>query len=147
MRAPAHRLTGLASGVIAWSLLPAWVPMPWLAVITGAMGGNAPDALEWIGGLRWISHRTVTHWLPLWIAILGTGIGELHAPLGPALVGYGLGGLTHLLFDVPNPRGIPLLTPWRRITLDWWQSGRHDGLLVVGWGALAALCVWLRLRS
>ena len=40
--------------------------------------------------------------------------------------GFGIGGLLHLLVDLPNPMGIPILTPTRRFSLKLWKSGKFE---------------------
>ena len=47
-----------------------------------------------------------------------------------ALLGFSIGGLLHLLFDLPNPMGIPFLTPWNRVSLNLWNSGKKENLIV-----------------
>lgn len=146
MRASCHRVTGLAAGVAVWSALASTGPLAVLAIPAGLAGGNAPDRIEWIGSRRWCGHRTITHWFFLWAAIFCYGAATLHELWGPALLGYGAGGLTHLCFDVPNIMGVPVLSPVHRIAFRWWKSGDHDLLLTTLCIAIAAAAVWLRLR-
>ena len=42
------------------------------------------------------------------------------------LIGFSLGGLLHLLTDIPNPMGIPILTPTRRFSFKLWKSGKYE---------------------
>jgi len=113
------------------------------AVPAGWYGGVFPDAIEKIGKLYWIEHRTVTHWIPLWLValFLVAQVEWASLPYGEysQMIAYGFvaGAMTHLLFDLPNPTGIPLLTPWRRVSLNLWKSGRMDILLTAVWGYLA----------
>lgn len=131
----AHQITGTATGVLAAaSGFHAGVsPYVCALIVAGAaVAAKAPDYLE--GGM--IRHRTVTHWWVWWALLIVLGLHAFShgAPLiGGFLGGFGIGGLTHLLFDLPNPAGIPLLTPYRRVSLKWWRSGRHEWLIVPAW--------------
>lgn len=108
------------------------------------LGAKAPDYLE----IRtkngtMIKHRTITHYLPLWISLLLCTAGSLS--IGPLdfltsktnaepwvwelLLGYSIGGLIHLLLDIPNPMGIPVFTINKRISLNLWRSGEAEWLL------------------
>lgn len=143
-----HHLVGLgvavASGLLAhrYGLSLGNILMFCAALVSGA---NAPDWMEissakrdWKGVWRRtsvIAHRTWTHWLPLWVAMLGFGLylGWNLVWFAPALVGFSLGGLLHLLVDLPNPMGIPIVHPWkRRTSLKWWKSGENEALLIIG---------------
>ena len=148
-----HHLTGLAAGILTaaagWHTFGvsslAAVPFGW-------SGGSAPDWLEishaefsgsrqkWVR-VSVIPHRTITHWWPLWLAAATlVVIWPVHVPaihlfaaktiqtngiLRMALAGFVAGGVMHLLMDVPNPTGIPILTPMARSrwSLRLWRSG------------------------
>jgi membrane-bound metal-dependent hydrolase YbcI (DUF457 family) len=142
----AHHATGWAAGVIA----AAWVAHvhaggrwhQWLAaaLVAGIAGGTAPDWLElaWWSRKRrlWITHRTATHWGIGWLLLLAAAFHWLgRTPLAAPLFGFACGGLMHLLADWPNPLGVPWIAG--RHSLNWWNSGRCD-LLVVGASWLAA---------
>ncbi|WP_066338080.1 metal-dependent hydrolase [Azohydromonas lata] len=134
----AHELTGWAAGIAA----AAWVIRQgavgpyhlWMlaTVIAGYFGGTAPDWLEqipWRKNKRWCTHRTITHWVPGWVALLyaanaGLGTYWFCAPL----FGFAAGGLIHLLIDWPNPLGVPIL--WSRHSLKLWKSGHADSFVV-----------------
>jgi hypothetical protein len=60
-----------------------------------------------------------------------------HRPFAAPLFGFACGGLMHLFADWPNPLGVPWIAG--RHSLNWWNSGRCD-LLIVGAAWLAA---WL----
>ncbi|MFL9876027.1 metal-dependent hydrolase [Paraburkholderia megapolitana] len=152
----AHHATGWAAGVIASALIvQAGASGPWhlwalLAFAAAIAGGTAPDWLEvawWSRSRRlWITHRTVTHWGIGWVALLVVSwkFASFHHPLAAAAFGFACGGLMHLLADWPNPLGVPWIAG--RHSLNWWNSGRCD-LLIVGasWGAawFVAAHVWL----
>jgi membrane-bound metal-dependent hydrolase YbcI (DUF457 family) len=136
----AHHATGWAAGVIAAAIVAhsraggpyhVWVA---LAFAAGVAGSTAPDWLEvaWWSRTRrlWITHRTATHWGVAWIALLVAAYHWLgHYPVAAALFGFACGGVMHLLADWPNPLGVPWIAA--RHSLNWWNSGRCD-LLVVG---------------
>jgi membrane-bound metal-dependent hydrolase YbcI (DUF457 family) len=148
----AHELTGWAAGIAA----AAWVLhqeadgpyylLVWAAMAAGCLGGTAPDWLElipWRKGRRWCKHRTITHWVPAWVALLyGANFGLSTYWWCAPLLGFAIGGLVHLLIDWPNPLGIPIF--WSRHSLNLWKSGRADSfVVVVCW--LAAIWVFDRL--
>ena len=64
-----------------------------------------------------------------------------------AVIGYAAGGLTHLLFDLPNPMGVPIFTPVHRLSLRWWHSGDHDAALSLACALIAAGLVWMKYRG
>src|SRR5471030_1694193 len=120
----AHHATGWAAGLIAAAVVSkAGAAGPYhvwgiLSFCAGVFGGTAPDWLEvawWTRARRlWITHRTLTHWG----------------------VGCACGGLMHLFADWPNPLGVPWLVS--RHSLNWWNSGRCDALIVgAAWIAAA----------
>jgi membrane-bound metal-dependent hydrolase YbcI (DUF457 family) len=148
MRGSGHHATGIISGFMAMSLCVKQAELPLIYSISAIpfswWGSVFPDTSEFFMGVRWVRHRTVTHWVPLWILLFTFSF--LHQPLYPlsqaiqaCAIGFTLGGLTHLLFDWPNPRGVPFLTPWRHHSLKLWNSGRREVLIVLGWGMVACL--------
>lgn len=111
------------------------------------IGATAPDWLEIRkkDGGTIIRHRTITHWVPLWIVSLFFSyyllIGydfkiDLLSQINHGnyfssiLFGFSIGGIIHLIVDFPNPMGIPILTPYHRFSLHLWKSGKYEGLLV-----------------
>lgn len=145
----AHHATGWAAGVIAAALVAhadAGGPYQLLSIaafLMGALGGTAPDWMEVAWWARthklWITHRTWTHWGLAWIALLAYTYLQLpHHLWAPPLFGFAAGGIMHLLADWPNPLGVPWI--FRRHSLRWWKSGRHD-LIVIACAWLAAVIV------
>jgi len=143
----AHHMTGWAAGLIAAAIVSkagaagpfhAWAVM---ATCAGVLGGTAPDWLEvawWSRARRlWITHRTLTHWGIGWVAMLGVSYHFLgRYPVAACAFGFACGGLMHLLADWPNPLGVPWIAT--RHSLNWWNSGHCDAL-VVGAAWIAAL--------
>jgi membrane-bound metal-dependent hydrolase YbcI (DUF457 family) len=100
------------------------------------LGSSLPDQLEiawhtggrvkrgWFGpryteGTRHslIPHRTITHWLVLWCAVLGWVLWKtLDEPtrLNLFALGFVMSGWVHVLMDSRTPIGVPLIHPWRR---------------------------------
>ena len=145
----AHHASGWAAGVIAAALVvQAGASGPyhvwgWLTLVTGIVGGTAPDWLEvawWSRRHRlWITHRTWTHWGLAWIGLLAYSYLTLkHHVWAPLLFGFAAGGLMHLLADWPNPMGIPWIVG--RHSLKLWKSGNCD-CFVVGPAWIAAVIV------
>lgn len=111
-------------------------------------GATAPDWLEIRkkGGGTVIKHRTITHWVLLWVLLLALGLNItnleilsdtilssdlfLLSSLGALIVGFSAGGLSHLLTDLPNKQGIPILFPNQRFCLYAWKSGRNEQFLI-----------------
>ena len=146
-----HIGVGMATGLLVGALYPVPVnqePLAWLALLVpvAMAGAVAPDRLEWAGelGFRWLPHRTLTHWWPLWVlppAALLPG-GDLPAMVEAAMLAFFAGGISHLLADLPNPSGIPGWLPGRTVSLNWWRSGQNEWWLVpLTWVAPALL--WL----
>lgn len=124
-----------------------------LAALGTIIGSMAPDWLEIVksNGSRVIRHRTITHWLPLWIVLFyisysiitkdlnfvfiykfNSNLNYLIMLLGSFFLGFSIGGLLHLLFDIPNPMGIPILTPYKRFSFKLWRSGKNEpGIIMV----------------
>ncbi|TKC88036.1 metal-dependent hydrolase [Trinickia terrae] len=151
----AHHATGWAAGVIAAAVVtragaggPAHV---WgvLSCLAGIAGGTAPDWLEvaWWSAKRrlWITHRTLTHWGVAWVALLAWSYLALrHHHVAALAFGFACGGLMHLAADWPNPLGVPWIA--RRHSLNWWNSGHCDLLIVAAaWGIAFFVCrhVWV----
>lgn len=127
-----HRLTGIGAALLGAALAHAAGGYAVPAILLALPGATAPDWLEWprrtAGGSRTsvIPHRTLTHWVPLWLIAAGFGWAMAENPVASGLLGFAVGGLTHLAVDLPNPMGIPLWTPWRRVSLRLWVSGSHE---------------------
>ena len=49
--------------------------------------------------------------------------------IASGIIGFSLGGLLHLLVDIPNPMGIPILTPYNRFSLKLWKSGKFENFI------------------
>jgi len=109
-------------------------------------GATAPDWIEIrkkTGGTV-ITHRTITHFLPIWIGMLfisqmmmtnesihAFGFGfNTNEYIASALFGFAVGGLLHLAVDFPNPLGIPVFWPTYRISLNLWKSGKNESLVI-----------------
>lgn len=148
----AHQITGVASsifiGIAVYRL--GFIPHEQTALVGaiagGAIGARAPDWME--AGV--LTHRTVTHWWLLWLLIPFVTWLAIRGQAGAGAeiilsgtIGMAIAALTHLLFDLPNPMGVPFLSPWRRISLNWWRSGQHEWLLVPVWLVLTLWPAWL----
>lgn len=109
-------------------------------------GATAPDWLEIRkkSGGTVINHRTITHWLPIWIGLfvlasymMNTGLMNIFGHeiepnkyIAASLLGFSIGGLLHLVVDFPNPMGIPVFTPYHRLSLNLWKSGKNEALVI-----------------
>jgi len=155
----AHHLTGWAAGLAAAAVVShsgGGGPFYVWSLVAGAMaisGATAPDWLEvaWWTKRRtlWITHRTLTHWGLAWIALWVVCYRALgHSVLAAPGFGFATGGLMHLLADWPNPLGIPWI--FRRHSLNLWNSGRGDSLVVAAAWCAALLVsdhVWFHDRQ
>lgn len=148
---PGHRLFGTGLAVAAGAAIAphAGVHVAAALVISAYPGTTAPDWLEApIGGVRLIPHRTVTHWLPLWLGLLGAGalLGLLSPLAGAVLGGFALGGLSHWFGDYGTPMGVPVLHPFRRRSARLWATGRGELLPIsLAWLLAAGVLTLARL--
>lgn len=159
-----HHATGVGAAMIAYAVVYGCkLDYGWFAAIAAYSGSSAPDWLEipnvkkgWFGGVKRdgngdmirtsvIPHRTITHWLPAWIAFFVMSLIHIHDNfLWGTGFGFALGGLVHLLVDIPNPMGIPIFSPFHRYKLEakfgrkkvgqqfgWWKSGEWDVALAL----------------
>lgn len=111
------------------------------------IGATAPDWLEIRkkNGSTVITHRTITHWFPIWIGLffLAIQIKETNCfnltrdypfvaeSLYISISAFSVGALLHLITDLPNPLGIPLPTPYKRFSLNLWKSGNFEIPIIV----------------
>lgn len=142
-----HRLTGLGAAFIAAAIARASNQPELFELVAAAIAMVSTTMPDWIeipfyrNGMRvgsLITHRTLTHWPPLWLACITWGIydGTL---IGAAALGAAVGSLVHILGDCPNPMGIPWLVPHKRIRLGkkgLWRSGEHEFLLIIAFAAV-----------
>ncbi len=138
-----HQMTGVGAALAAVGLIGSAYPGQnlFLIAVLAFFGSSAPDWLEipqgWQGRKRLsvIPHRTWTHWWPVWTGATLFGLGVFTAVPHPFVLAFTLGVWLHLLMDIPNPMGLPLWSPWRRVSLHWWKSSEHVAALAVSsWG-------------
>jgi len=161
-----HFATGVVFSLFAFEYTSNIGGTGFISAIFCVLGANAPDYLEirkkvyndiknpkrCTGTKTKIPHRTITHWLPLWIMLFVFSMHNvnpniLNIPfidniiiknfdnnianyIYSGLLGFSMGGLIHLLTDIPNPMGIPILTPKKRFSLNLWKSGKMEPLIV-----------------
>lgn len=122
MRGSNHYLIACGAGLAGAAAVTRVAGLPdGVAFLLGCLAGaRSPDHLEGeLLGMRLIAHRTVTHWLPVWLALAGLSLWlavRFSLP-GYLIFGYALGGLLHVLGDLLTPMGVPLLSPTRRQSL------------------------------
>lgn len=147
MTGKGHSWTGFAVAAAVYKFTSDSGMAASVAVPAFLIGVTAPDWLEIRkkGGGTVIKHRTITHWLPIWVAMFfisfylydvcdkigadcnfGFGGVNISYYLQGFFIGFSLGGLLHLLTDIPNPMGIPILTPSNRFSLKLWKSGKNE---------------------
>lgn len=133
-----HHFTSLGAAAIAFSIAYHYDGQPGLAAALAIPGATAPDWLElaWYrNGIRHslIPHRTWTHWILLWGSLYSWAFLLLgQQPWASAALGFAVGGLLHLVMDLPNPSGIRFLHPFRqRVTLNWWRGDQMVGPMVL----------------
>ena len=135
MTGPAHRLFGLAFGAGAGALMADTHDLVIGAIVFWAAlpGSTAPDWLEMrIGGRSLIRHRTLTHWPIPWLAlgVFGFTLMSSTPIAGAGLLGFAVGGCSHLLGDAGTPMGVPVFTPYgARYSFRLWRG--HQELLPV----------------
>ena len=115
----AHRFSGYIAGSAVCVEL--WPANPILAAISGMsayLGALAPDRFERIfAGIRWLPHRTLTHWWLCWIALSGVVFFYLPNRLYCLWVSMLLGVFIHLSGDLLTPLGVPFLSPGKRLSI------------------------------
>jgi membrane-bound metal-dependent hydrolase YbcI (DUF457 family) len=147
MTGTGHRLTGIGAAFIAAGIMrllggsEAQQVIAWFV----AMGTTRiPDTIEfptYNNGFKTgclIPHRTITHWPYLWVA-LAWYCYTLGGYPSAAGLGLAIGALSHILWDAPNPMGIPWVLPHKRISFGrkgLWRSGRGDYLIAAFYGAV-----------
>ena len=91
--------------------------LPLEGVVAACLGAILPDKLDQAIAKRSRNpqrtfnqiHRGTTHWFGWWVAILLLACSHLVPPhWQPALLGIGLGGISHVVLDMLTPSGIPL---------------------------------------
>ena len=70
MTGKGHFLTGLTFSSSAFLFSKDVGAISWLSAVFCIIGVNAPDYLEIrIKGKTLIPHRTITHWIPIWVVL------------------------------------------------------------------------------
>ncbi len=131
MHVRTHRLLGTAVAFASASITMQFGGSAVLAFLCTFPGSTAPDWLEIPYGGRGedrrsiIPHRTLTHYAPLWLGVLGGALWLLaQQPVAAvnltasAAAGFSLGALSHLFLDLLTPLGIPLFSLRQRYHLD-----------------------------
>lgn len=146
MTGKGHVISGLVLSTSVYVFAKEINAEPILATLFFLFGSTAPDWLEIRkkSGGTIIRHRTITHWVPLWIllfyfshyAILNNYVFlnnyvEYQNYFYSVLIGFSMGGILHLLLDLPNPMGIPILTPYHRFSLNLWKSGKNETFIIL----------------
>lgn len=156
MTGKGHTWVALATSIATYKFSSDLGLTGYLAVIAYIFGGTAPDWMEirvksGDGVKTLIKHRTITHWLPMWIAIFVIAYGtvtkqfniglNIHEYVLELILGFSMGALLHLLTDLPNPQGIPIIFPSgrSRFSLNLWKSGKYEvAITIVG----LSLALW-----
>ena len=144
MKIKGHRQVGLVGSF--WFVYFSFFHFHLWVILAGIwffmIGNTAPDTLElskynenaYFKRTSVIPHRTYTHWFLLWFCLfLISGVLTFfyHQYWLP-LWAYSIGGLIHLLCDLPNPTGIPIIHPRKkRKTLNLWKSGENETLIFI----------------
>lgn len=138
-----HRWTGIGTAFFA-AAAARWLGLPELpTAVVAAVSTTIPDWTEIpfyrqgqrVGSL--ITHRTITHWPWLWLALAVWGVhtGNL---IGGMALGAAIGAFAHIIGDAPNPMGIPWILPHKRHRIGkrgLWRSGQHEFLIVLAFAA------------
>ncbi len=129
------------------------------------LGWGQPNAKGFSKMYSVIPHRTWTHWWPFWILSLWLWI-FLSTYQNPVLIdglpvmyrgfsvffwmsafflGFTVGGIVHLMVDIPNPMGIPIRCPMGkcRFSLRLWKSGEHEVIIPLVLMLVGFLCLIL----
>jgi membrane-bound metal-dependent hydrolase YbcI (DUF457 family) len=109
-------LTALALATVIVAAAPTQAGL--LMGIGVIAGASLPDSLEmpsWYNSQRssLIPHRTLTHWVPLWLACAFVAW-HLPDPWAHILLGVAIAAALHILVDFASPMGCPVINPFRR---------------------------------
>lgn len=146
-----HRLTGIGAAFIAAAIARLTDTPEFIAAAVALTATTMPDWIEipfYRNGTRvgsLITHRTITHWPPLWLALIYWGILQ-GGVVGAMAIGAAIGSLTHILGDAPNPMGIPWILPYKRLRFGkkgWWRSGQNEFFMVVTYTLFGFGCWYL----
>jgi len=110
-----------------------------------------------VGTRTVIPHRTITHWVLAWVlffifsnsfftlgnsGVIGESylldtidltydyLGVYYEYIFAGLVGYSIGGILHLIVDIPNKKPIPIFTLKDKLALHLWKSGKYENLII-----------------
>ncbi|MEX3984182.1 metal-dependent hydrolase [Paraburkholderia sp. EG287A] len=134
-----HRWTGVGAAFLGAAAAHLAHLPELIGAAAAAASTTVPDWIEfpvYRNGQRkgaLITHRTVTHWPPLWLALAIFGIHE-GGFTGALALGVAIGSFTHILADAPNPMGIPWYWPTKRLKIGkkgLWRSGEHEPFLAL----------------
>lgn len=133
-----HQIFGFYGAMLAYPISLDYELNALLISLGLILGARAPDYLEIrVKNRTLIPHRGITHHLLIWLALLAYFAGSISLfPMGDiptlnkdfssVLFGFSLGGLLHLLLDIPNPMGVPFARLKDRFTLNLWKSGEFE---------------------
>lgn len=144
-----HRWTGVGAALFAAALARLTDLPELIAAAVAMVSTTMPDWIEmpyYRKGVRagsLITHRTITHWPPLWVLVAMWGVHE--GGLGGAmLMGAAMGAMVHILGDAPNPMGIPWIVPHQRLRFGkkgWWKSGQREPFIALAF-AVFGFVAW-----
>lgn len=163
MTGKGHRLTGIGAGFFAAALVHVLGYNYTAEMIAGLAAASSTTLPDWAEiytykkGVRTgtlIPHRTVTHWPPLWLGLMYVAFHYLDPYPAAILLGVCVGAMAHILADAPNPMGIPLLWPHKRVSFfgGLWRSGEFEKSMtaiftlagLVFWGYTHQETVWVQ---
>lgn len=141
MRADTHALAGLLAGLIVFKFFPEFYVIP-LAVFAAIMPdfdlafkifGMNPLALI-------IPHRGPTHSL---LFVFSTSLIMAYLINSAVGLAFFLGGLSHILLDSLNPKGVPMLWPIPYRTRGRMKYSLVNDIILSGGLVLASVVVWI----
>ena len=79
----------------------------------------------------------------LWLALMYVAYHYLDPYFAATLIGVCVGALAHILADAPNPMGVPMLWPHKRVSIfgGLWRSGEFEKSMTVVF-TLVGLIFW-----
>lgn len=137
MTGKGHRLTGVGAGLFAAAFVHVLgydYTAEILAALAAASSTTLPDWAEitrYKKGVRagtFIPHRTITHWPVLWLGLMYAAFHYLDPYPAAIVLGICVGALAHIVADAPNPMGVPILWPHKRVSFfgGLWRSGEFE---------------------
>jgi inner membrane protein len=138
------------SGVVAIGTILGGNAPDYLEIRTKVYSGG-----KVVGTKTLIPHRTLTHWVLMWVVFFYFCLlsftqdssiyfydyfsewvsyvntnRDVSKFISGFFLGYAIGGLLHLIVDLPNYQKIPIFTPFDKFAFFFWRSGQMEPFII-----------------